>query len=89
MTGVCVSVVGVIGFIGLIIPQVMRLLVGRDYRILLISSFLCGSAFLVACDTLARTIISPNELPVGVITGIIGGSIFILIMSRQSGKSTV
>lgn len=87
LTGVAVSVVGIIGFVGLIIPQLMRILVGRDYRILLVSSFLAGSIFLILCDTLARTIVSPNELPVGVITGIIGGSIFIVIMARQSSKS--
>jgi iron complex transport system permease protein len=84
LAGVCVAVAGVIGFVGLIIPHLMRMLVGSDYRILLVSSFLSGSIFLVLCDVIARTIISPNELPIGVITGIVGGIVFLLMMSRSS-----
>ncbi len=84
LAGVCVAVAGVIGFVGLIIPHLMRLLVGSDYRILLVSSFLSGSIFLVLSDIIARTIISPNELPIGVITGIAGGIAFLLMMSRSS-----
>ncbi|MFV0291274.1 MAG: FecCD family ABC transporter permease [Mangrovibacterium sp.] len=83
LTGICVAVAGVIGFVGLIIPHLLRLLFGSDYRILLINSFLLGACFLVGCDMIARTIISPNELPIGVITGIIGGIVFIFIMSRK------
>ena len=84
LAGVCVAVAGVIGFVGLIIPHLMRLLVGSEYRILLVSSFLSGSIFLVLSDVIARTIISPNELPIGVITGIVGGIVFLLMMSRSS-----
>ena len=87
LAGVCVAVAGVIGFVGLIIPHLMRLLVGSDYRILLISSFLSGSIFLVLSDVIARTIISPNELPIGVITGIVGGIVFLLMMSRSSVRT--
>jgi iron complex transport system permease protein len=83
LAGICVSVAGVIGFVGLIIPHIIRMIFGRDYRFLLISSFLVGSSFIVLSDIVARTIISPNELPIGVITGIIGGSIFIFLMSRK------
>jgi len=83
LAGVCVAVAGVIGFVGLIIPHVLRQIVGSDYRILLISSFLLGGSFLVLCDMVARTIISPNELPIGVITGIIGGTIFIIMMNSK------
>lgn len=82
LTGLCVSVAGVIGFVGLIIPQLMRYIVGSDYRILLISSFLGGGIFLILCDIFARTVISPNELPIGVVTGIIGGIIFIVVMTK-------
>ena len=89
LTGVCVSMAGVIGFVGLIIPHLIRLLTGSDYRILLISSFIAGGGFLVLCDTLARTIISPNELPIGVITGIIGGSIFVVVLNRSNRKVLV
>lgn len=88
LAGVCVAVAGVIGFVGLIIPHLMRLLLGSDYRILLISSFLSGSIFLVLSDVIARTIISPNELPIGVITGIVGGIVFLLMMSRSSLRIT-
>ncbi len=83
LTGISVSVVGVIGFVGLIIPHVLRMIIGSDYRHLLIASFLGGSIFLVISDVIARTIISPNELPIGVITGMIGGLVFIVIMSRS------
>lgn len=77
LTGCSVSVAGIIGFVGLAIPYFIRLLVGLDYRALLIISFLAGGAFLILSDTLARTLISPLELPVGVITGIIGGGMFV------------
>lgn len=87
LAGVSVAVAGVIGFVGLIIPHLMRILVGSDYRILLVSSFLSGSIFLVLSDVIARTIISPNELPIGVITGIVGGVVFLLMMSRRSIRS--
>ena len=83
LTGFSVSVAGIIGFVGLVIPHFVRLVVGRDHRILLIASFLSGGAFLIICDTLARTIISPLELPVGVITGILGGSLFLYALSRK------
>lgn len=82
LTGMCVSIAGVIGFVGLIIPQFIRIIVGSDFRILLLSSFLVGGGFLVLCDTVARTVIAPNELPIGAITGIIGGIAFIVILSR-------
>lgn len=87
LTGICVSITGVIGFVGLIIPQFIRYMVGTDYRILLISSFLGGGIFLILCDIIARTIITPNELPIGVITGIIGGILFILAMARGNKNS--
>jgi len=87
LTGLCVSVAGIIGFVGLIIPQLVRLIIGNDFRILLIISFITGGAFLVFCDTIARTIISPNELPIGVITGIIGGSVFVVVLTRTKSIS--
>jgi iron complex transport system permease protein len=86
LTGICVAVAGVIGFVGLIIPHLMRLAVGSDFRVLLISSFLGGGAFLIFSDLLARTVIAPNELPIGVITGIIGGTIFVIVLSRTRMK---
>ncbi len=83
LTGLCVSSVGIIGFVGLVVPHFVRIIMGHDHRILLASSFLCGAIFLVLCDTLARTIISPLELPVGVITGIVGGLLFIYALTKR------
>lgn len=83
LTGVCVSIAGIIGFVGLVVPHFIRHFVGNDHRVLLVSSFLGGGAFLIFCDTVARIIISPLELPVGVITGIIGGSMFIYMLARK------
>ncbi|NOU16967.1 MAG: iron ABC transporter permease [Bacteroidales bacterium] len=89
LTGICVSMAGVIGFVGLIIPHLIRLITGSDFRILLISSFITGGSFLVLCDTLARTILAPNELPIGVLTGMIGGSVFIVVLNRINKKSLI
>jgi len=86
LTGVAVSVAGVIGFVGLVIPHIIRLIIGNDYRIIIGSSFLGGAIFLILSDTLARTIISPNELPIGVITGFVGGLVFIVVLSRSKSK---
>lgn len=86
LTGVSVSVAGIIGFVGLVIPHIIRSVVGNDYRIFLITSFLAGGSFIVLSDTLARVIIAPSELPVGVITGIIGGTVFIFMLTKQSLK---
>lgn len=86
LTGLCVSIAGIIGFVGLVIPHLMRKLVGSDYRLLLSASFAGGGLFLIVCDVLARTLISPNELPVGVLTGIIGGLVFIFLLSRKEIK---
>lgn len=83
LIGLSVSVAGIIGFVGLVVPHFVRMFVGGDHRILLIGSFLCGAGFLIFCDTLARTIIAPMELPVGVITGILGGSLFIYALTKR------
>jgi iron complex transport system permease protein len=82
-TGAAVSVGGPIGFIGIIIPHLVRLLVGADHRIVLPASALFGAAFLVACDVAARTLLAPIELPVGVITALVGGPFFLWLLVRQ------
>ena len=87
LTGMSVAVAGIIGFVGLIVPHFMRLVVGTDFRILLISSFLSGGIFVIFADTVARTIILPNELPIGAITGMIGGIAFILLIGHQNRKN--
>jgi len=83
LTGLSVSVAGIIMFVGLIVPHFVRMMTGPDHRILLGASFLAGAAFLTASDVIARIIITPLELPVGVITGIIGGVMFIWALSRK------
>lgn len=83
LTGFSVSVAGMIGFVGLVVPHFVRMFVGSDHRISLIAAFLAGGAFLIFCDTLARTIIAPLELPVGVITGILGGSLFVYALTKR------
>ena len=84
IAGVAVSVSGIIGFVGLLVPHFMRLFVGPDHRILLPASCLAGGIFLIASDTIARTIISPLEIPVGVITGILGGTLFIYFLTKRT-----
>jgi len=84
LTGSAVSVAGIIGFVGLVIPHLVRIIVGNDHRILIICSGIIGAAFLILSDTIARTIIAPVELPVGVITGIIGGSTFIYFLYKRN-----
>jgi len=83
LTGCCVSVTGIIGFVGLVVPHLMRLFIGSDHRILLVVSYLSGAIFLILCDTLARVVIAPLELPVGVITGLVGGTVFIYALSKR------
>jgi len=77
ITGACVSASGLIGFVGLIIPHMIRWLTGPDHRVLLPGCFLCGGGFLILCDALARSIVAPVELPVGVVTGVLGGGFFL------------
>ena len=79
-TGAAVSVGGPVGFIGIIVPHLVRLMVGADHRVVLPASALFGAAFLVACDVLARTVMAPIELPVGIITALIGGPFFLWLL---------
>ncbi|MCK4248748.1 MAG: iron ABC transporter permease [Candidatus Omnitrophica bacterium] len=83
ITGVIVSACGLIGFVGLIIPHTMRLIIGPDHRGLLPASCLGGAIFLITCDTLARTVILPAELPIGVITALIGGPFFLTLLRKK------
>ena len=83
-TAAAVSLAGPIGFVGIVVPHLVRLLVGVDHRIVLPASALFGAAFLVACDLLARTILSPVEIPVGVVTALIGGPFFLWLLVRKS-----
>lgn len=82
-TGAAVSVGGPVGFIGIIVPHLVRLMVGSDHRVVLPASALFGAAFLIGCDVIARTAMSPIELPVGIITAIIGGPFFLWLLVRK------
>jgi len=83
VTGTAVSVSGIIGFVGLIIPHIVRMLLGSDHRLLLPASFLVGASCLVMADTIARTAMAPAELPVGVITALCGAPYFIYLLRRR------
>ena len=83
-TGAAVSLAGPIGFIGIVVPHVVRLLVGSDHRLVLPASLFGGAAFLIACDLVARTALAPLELPVGVVTAMIGGPFFLWQLVRHS-----
>ena len=86
LTATAVSIAGSIGFVGLIVPHLMRLLVGSDHRILIPAATLFGGLFLVLSDTLARTVLSPQQLPVGVITALLGVPLFLLLLNRARLK---
>jgi iron complex transport system permease protein len=83
ITGVMVAFSGIIGFVGLMIPHIVRLLVGGDYRRLLPICALCGAVFLVWADVIARTIMAPDDMPIGIVTGLIGGVFFVWLLRRR------
>ena len=87
MIGAAVSVSGIISFVGLIVPHVLRTAIGADHRMLIPASILGGAAFTVAADLIARTAIAPSELPVGAITALCGGPFFIYVLRREGRKS--
>lgn len=83
IVGVTASVGGSIGFVGLIVPHIVRLLFGQDLRLVLPASFLLGAAFLMLADAAARTVLSPSELPVGILTALLGGPFFLWLLRRE------
>jgi len=86
LTGAAVSVSGTIGFVGLVVPHMTRMLWGSDHRHVLPLSFINGATLLIICDLVSRTIISPSELPIGVITAFIGAPVFAFIFWKQRRK---
>ncbi|MCK9283146.1 MAG: iron ABC transporter permease [Rhodocyclaceae bacterium] len=83
-TAVAVTTAGSIGFVGLVVPHLVRLAVGNDQRLLLPAAALAGGSLLVLADTAARTLIAPQQLPVGVLTALIGVPVFLFLLARQS-----
>lgn len=89
MVGAAVAVSGLIGFVGLIVPHSLRLVIGSDHRLLIPASALCGAGFLVLCDTAARTMLNGRELPVGAVTAIVGGPLFIFLLRRAQSRGSI
>ena len=89
LLGVCVSIGGTIGFVGLVIPHMVRLALGPDHRRLLPASMLAGAVFLLLADLVGRTLLSPIELPIGVVTSLVGAVAFLVIFyrSRKRGNA--
>jgi iron complex transport system permease protein len=83
LTAVLVSAAGAIGFVGLVLPHAARMIVGPAHRRLLLVTALAGAIFLVWVDTVARTVFAPQELPVGVVTALVGVPVFVLILARR------
>lgn len=86
LTGSIVALTGLIGFVGIIIPHLLRFLIGPDHRRLLPACVIAGSIFMVIADTLARVLLSPTEIPVGVITALIGGPFFLFLLWKNKRK---
>ncbi len=86
MVGAAVSVSGLIGFVGLIVPHALRLVIGSDHRLLIPAAALTGAGFLVLSDTLARTVLDGRELPVGAVTALVGGPLFIFLLRRAQAQ---
>jgi iron complex transport system permease protein len=84
--GAAVSVSGVVGFVGIIIPHLLRMVAGPGHRLLLPSSMLLGGALLLAADTFARTLVAPAELPIGIVTALIGAPFFLVLLLKQRGR---
>lgn len=85
ITSVCMAFTGIIGFVGLMAPHMVRMLVGADYRYLIPTSALLGALILIVCDSIARIIIAPNELPVGIIMYVVGGIFFMVLIKKMRG----
>lgn len=89
LTGVVVSLCGMIGFVGMVVPHLVRIVCGADHRLLLPVSALTGGMLLIVADTVARTVVAPAEIPVGVVTALIGGPFFLyLLITRRYRFST-
>ena len=80
--GAAVAAAGLIGFIGLVVPHLMRLLVGPDHRVLLPASLLAGASLLLLADLVARLLLAPAELPIGIVTALIGAPFFLYLLVR-------
>ncbi|MCC5871577.1 MAG: iron chelate uptake ABC transporter family permease subunit, partial [Gammaproteobacteria bacterium] len=85
--GAAVAITGVIGFVGLVVPHMVRLLIGPDHRMLLPASIFGGAVLLLTADLVARSIVAPAELPIGLVTTLIGGPFFLLLLLQRRQRS--
>ncbi len=85
-TAAAVTVAGSIGFVGLIVPHAVRMVIGNDHRVLVPAAVLAGGTLLVLADTLARTLVAPLQLPVGVITALVGVPAFLFLLTRSGAR---
>ena len=83
LTGTLTAVTGPIAFVGLIVPHLLRRMVGSDHRVLLPAALFGGGAFLVVCDTISRSVLAPIEIPVGVTTALLGGPFFVWLLWKR------
>ena len=86
-TALAVAATGMIGFVGLVVPHLLRQTLGPDHRLLVPASFLGGASFLVLADAASRTLAAPTELPVGVVTALAGGPLFLIVLRRRGGRA--
>jgi len=86
LTASAVALAGSVGFIGLIVPHLLRLLMGSDHRVILPGAVLLGGSLLTLADTLARSVLAPQQLPVGVITALIGVPVFLYLLNRTAAR---
>ena len=84
--GASVAVTGIIGFIGLVVPHLLRLLIGPDHRRLLPACLFFGPSLLLAADLIAKVVVVPAELPIGLVMGLVGGPFFLSLLIRQRGR---
>ncbi|MBI5451292.1 MAG: iron ABC transporter permease [Gammaproteobacteria bacterium] len=89
LTALAVTLAGSIGFIGLVVPHMLRMVIGSDHRLLLPAATLAGGTLLVIADTLARTLFAPQQLPVGVLTALLGVPLFLWLMQRESSRQVI
>ena len=87
ITGVMVAFSGIIGFVGLMVPHIARFLVGGNYSRVLPASMMLGAIFLIWADIIARTLLSPEDMPIGIVTGLIGGIFFVLLLRSRTGQA--
>jgi iron complex transport system permease protein len=87
VVGAVVAVAGPIGFVGLVVPHAVRAVIGPDHRALLPVSLVTGAAFVVVCDTIGRLVLAPAQLPVGVVTALLGGPFFLALLVREKGRA--